>query len=102
MRAEGKFGQLGNLPRRALGKLRMRVQAGSDRRSANCQVVQSIQRLFESFDVTLQQAGPTAELLSNGERDSVLQVRASDFHDVVELIRLRCDRIAHRADRWDQ
>ena len=95
MRAEGKSGEFGDLLRGALGKFGMRVQPGADRGSADGQIVKPVEHLLQALDVALQQAGPAAEFLAEGERHGVLQVGAADLHDVVEFLRLGGDRVVH-------
>ena len=54
MRFERKSGQVGNFLRRSLAKLRMRIQAGTDCRAANCEIVKPGHSFFHPIDITLQ------------------------------------------------
>src|SRR5437899_8046162 len=87
MRAEGESGEFSNLLCRALGELRMRVEAGSYRGSADRQIVETFKGLFQAPDVALQQACPAAEFLSKGQGDRVLHMGAANFDDVVKFLR---------------
>ena len=72
MRAEGKSRQFGDLFGGALGKFRMRVQPRAYRGPADRQIVKSIQRLLQSFDVAIEQTRPTAKFLSKRQRHGIL------------------------------
>ena len=98
MRAEGKPGKFSDLLGGTLGKFRMCVQACAHGGSTNSKVVEAVEHLLQALDVAIEQAGPAAEFLSNGERHGVLQVSATDFYDAVEFFRLSFDRVAHRFD----
>src|SRR5216684_5025212 len=102
MGAKRKSGKFGDLLRGALRELGMRVQTGTDRGAADGEVVKAVERLLQALDVTLQQAGPAAELLAEGERHSVLQVGATDFYYVLEFLRLGRDRVVNALDGGNQ
>ena len=85
VRAEGKSGQFGDLLGGALGEFRMRVQSGADGRSADGQIVEAVQHLLQALDVALEQAGPAAEFLADGQRHRVLQMGAADLYDVCRI-----------------
>src|ERR1700730_760032 len=102
MGAEGKSRKLPNLLRRALGEFRMRVQTRTHRGSTDGQVVESVERKLQAFDVALQQAGPATELLSKSQGHGILQVGASDLHHIAEFLGLGRDRVVHGLDRWNQ
>ena len=73
----------------------MRIQPGSDGSSADRQIVESVERLLQAMDVALQQAGPAAEFLADGQRHGVLQVGTPDLDHVIEFLRLGRDRVVH-------
>ena len=102
VRAEGKSGEFGDLLGCALGKFRMRVQPGAYGGSADRQIVESFERLLQALDVALQQAGPAAEFLPDGQGHGVLQMRAANLDDVVKFLRLGGDRIVNGLDRRNQ
>jgi hypothetical protein len=54
MRAEGKSGEFGDFLCRAFGKFGMRIQSGADSGSANGEVVESVEHLFEALDVAFE------------------------------------------------
>src|ERR1039457_5025541 len=95
MRAEGKSGKFRDFLRRALGEFGMGLESCAHRGSANGEVVETLKNLLQTSDITIEQAGPAAELLANGQRHSVLQVGAANFHHVVEFLGLGSDCIAH-------
>src|SRR2546426_380743 len=85
-----------------LRELGMRVQPRSDRGSADGEVVEAVERLLQALDVALQQTGPAAELLPEGQGDGVLQVRAADLYYVAEFLRFGRDRVVNALDRRNQ
>ena len=80
----------------------MRVQSGAHRGSADSQIVKPVQRLLQTFNVAIEQAGPTAELLSDGQRHGILEMGAANFHHAIEFLRFGCDGVAHRFDCRNQ
>ena len=98
MRAEGKPREFGDLLGRALREFGMRVQPRAHRSSADGEVVESVEHLLQALDVALQQTGPSAELLSEGQRNGILQVGAADFYYVLEFFRLGCDGVMNGLD----
>src|SRR5580693_9214559 len=102
MRAEGKSRKFGNLISSTFRKFRMSVQPSPDGSSADGEIVKALEHLFQPLDVALQQTGPTAKLLPERQRNSILQVRASDLHHVVEFSRLGRDCVMHVLDRRNQ
>src|SRR6202790_4527107 len=102
MRTEGKSSEFRNLSRGALGEFGMRVQSRSPCGSADGQVIKPVQRLLQTLDVALQQTGPASELLSKGQWHRILQMRAPNFHHVMEFLRLGSDCIVYILDRWNQ
>src|SRR5215472_14486335 len=102
MRAEGKSGQFGDLVGGTLGEFRMRVEACADGRSTDRQLEESIENLFEALAVAIEQAGPAAKLLTDGQRYCILQMGAADLYDGIELLGLCGDSVAHSLDRRNQ
>src|ERR1700730_12922177 len=102
MGAEGKSSKFGNLLRRALRKFRMRVQTRAHRRSADGQVVEAVQRKLQALDVALEQTGPAAEFLSEGEGHGILQVGAPDLDHVAEFPCLDPNRVVYGLDSGNQ
>ena len=102
VRTEGETREFCDLPGGAFGEFRMRVEPRSHGGAADRQIIKPIQRLFQSLDVALQQTRPAAELLSDGERHGILQVRAADLHDGIKFFCLGSDRVVHRLYRRDQ
>ena len=97
VRAEGKSGEFGDLLGGAFGEFGMSVESGADGGAADGEIVESVENLLEPLDVALEQAGPAAEFLADGERHGVLKVRAADLDDVVELFGLGFERVAARS-----
>ncbi|CAM2158157.1 conserved hypothetical protein [Paraburkholderia tropica] len=83
-------------------ELRMRVQAGADRRAALREFVEMRQRGFHMLDAVIELRDVARELLAERERRGVLQVRAADLDDVAELLRLGRERVAQRLQRGQQ
>src|SRR4029077_17433660 len=102
VRAEGKSGEFGDLFGRTLGELGMRIETGSYSGSADCQIVKTLKGLLQALDVALQQAGPAAEFLADGQRNSVLQMGAANFNDIVKFLRLGSDGILNALARGNQ
>ncbi len=80
----------------------MRVQARTDCGPANREIVKAVEHLLQAGDVAIEQAGPAAKLLPNGERNGVLKMGAPDLDDRVEFLRLRQQRVAHVLDRRNE
>ena len=59
-----------------------RVQARPDRRGAHVDRIQMFFRFTKKRDFALQRRRPRVELLSDGHRNRVLQLRAPHLHDV--------------------
>src|SRR5690349_7396587 len=102
MRAELKSCQFADLLGGALCELRMRVQPGANRGPADGKVIKTVEHLFQSLDIAVQQVRPAAELLSDRERYSVLQVGTPDLDDRVEFFCFRLESGTDRLDRWNQ
>ena len=71
----------------SLRELRVRVDAGADRRAADRQLAQGDELLHDPPVGVGDLAGVAAELLAEADRRGVHQVRAADLDDVVELRR---------------
>jgi hypothetical protein len=93
MRAKGQSCQCCDLCCRALGELRMRIQARAHRGPPDRKLIEALERRFHAGDIAREHARPPANLLAERERRCILQVRASDLDDVLELLCLRRDRI---------
>src|SRR5947207_11190403 len=102
MRAERKSGEFCDLLGSAFREFGRRVQPSTDRGSANREVVESLERLLQALDIALQQTGPSPELLSEGQWNSVLQVGTADFYHVLELLCLGCDGVMNSFHRGNQ
>ena len=95
MRAEGKSGKFGDFLRGAFGEFRMRVQAGAYGGAADGEIVKPVEDLLQPLDVAIEQTGPAAEFLADGQRDGVLQVGAANLDDVFEFFGLGVNSVAH-------
>ena len=82
---------------RALGELGVRVEPGADGGAADGELVEPGQRELDALEVGVELRDVAAELLAERERHRVLQVRAADLDDVVELLGLGRERVAQRA-----
>ena len=84
---------------RTFRKFRMRIKAGTHSCAADGQIVDAVERLFESGDIALHQAGPSANLLAERERRGAHQVRAPDLYHVREIFGLCSRRLLHALQR---
>ena len=91
MGAKRQVGDLGDFLGGALGEFGMRVEAGADGGAADGQIVEAVEALFEAGDIALEQAGPAAHFLADGERRGVHEVGAADFDDVGKFLGLGVD-----------
>ena len=66
------------------GEFRRRIQAGSNRRSSERQLIYSVQGSLDSFRRSLHLSRVPAELIAQEHRHGVLKMRASDFDNVPE------------------
>ena len=81
-------------PRRGpLGKLRRRVEPGADRGAAQSQLIQAGQRALDSLPSARDLFRVAGELLAQGERHGVHQVRAADLDDRRERVALGRQRL---------
>src|SRR5438046_5345136 len=102
MRAERKSGEFCDLLGSAFRQFGRRVKPSTDRGSANREVVESLEHLLQTLDIALQQTGPSPELLSEGQRNRVLQVGAADFDYVLEFLCFGCNGVMNSFHRGDQ
>ena len=58
--------------------------------------------IFQALDAVLDLAGVTAEFLAESNWCGVLEVRATDLEDVIELLRLSEQRLMQLVERWNQ
>ncbi len=99
---EGQAGELGDLGGGGLGETGRRVDAGSDRRAAQRQAVDAVQRGFDPLQIVRQHPGIARPFLAQRQRRGVLHVGAPDLDDVAPRLRLRVDRVAQGGDRGNQ
>src|SRR6185369_3057869 len=83
-------------------KFRMCVETRADRRSAKRQLAELRPDVFQPRHAVGDLAGVTAELLSQPDGCRILQVRAPDLEDVVELFRFSAQRLLQFNQRRDQ
>ena len=93
---EGMAGEPGQLLRHAVGEFGVRVEAGAHRGTAQRQLAQVRQRGLHVPDPVIELRHPAADLLPQGERRGVLQVRAADLDDALELLGLVRQRVAQQ------
>ena len=60
----------------------MRVEAGADRRAADCEIVERVERLAAGAHRAVELGDVAGELLAQRQRRRILQVRAADLDDV--------------------
>jgi hypothetical protein len=77
----------------------MRVESGADGRAAKRQLVHRWQRRFHRAHRHVELRHPAGNLLAERQRRGVLQMRASDFHNVHERTSFRVQRAAQRGHR---
>jgi hypothetical protein len=99
---ERQAGELGDLGRRRFGKTRCRVDARSHGGAAYRQLVHSLQRGLDPFEIVRQHSGVAGPFLTQGQRGGVLHVGAPDLDDVIPRLRLGADRVAQGRDRGDE
>src|SRR5207245_8595488 len=80
-----------------LGEFGVGVQAGADRGAAERDLAQPLERRAHARVSLTDLGGVTAELLAEGDGDGVHQVRAPGLDNVVELHRLRLQRLRQSA-----
>ena len=72
------------------------VDAGADRRAAQRQPIDALQRIVEALQVVGEHAGIARPFLAERDRRRVLHVGAADLDDVVPGLGLGGDRVAQR------
>ena len=77
----------------------MRVQAGPHRRAAQRDLSEPLERRADAVVALAHLRRVAAELLPEGDRDGVHQVRAPRLDHVVELGRLRLQRVGEPLQR---
>src|SRR5271170_670233 len=94
MRTKRQAGQFGDFLCRALGKFWVSVQTRAHGRAADRQIQKTIERHGDPSTVAVQKADPPGKFLADRKRGGVLKVRAANFYDPGELLRLCVDRVA--------
>ena len=80
----------------------MRIQSGADRRAANRQLEHVRHRRFDPLQVVVELRDVAREFLAERQRHRIHQMRASDLHDAVEILRLARQRVAQLSHRRNQ
>src|SRR5258708_4729339 len=88
MRSERQLGEFRYLFGSALGKLGMSIEASADRRSADRQIEETINRRSDPLQIALDQRRPTRDFLTHGQWCGILEVSSPGFNDVSEFLRL--------------
>src|SRR5690606_5388094 len=73
----------------------MRIKARADRRSADRKVKEAGHDEPQALNVAIDEIRPTAEFLADRNGRCILQMRAADLNDTLELFRLCLDRRAY-------
>src|SRR5712664_3107141 len=102
MRAERQPRELGDFARGALGKFRMRVEAGADGCTADGEIVKTVESYGDAAAVAVEQIHVAGKFLAEGERRGVLQMGAADFYDVGEFPGFGVERVAKSLDGREQ
>ena len=104
VRTERQAGKLGNFLRGTFAEFRMCVQAGADCSAADRKIVEVIERFFAGDHRAIELRHVAGKFLTEREWGCILQMRATDFHDVRPLFRFRIERVAeflHRGKHID-
>ena len=99
---EGQAGERGQARRHLLPEARGGVEPGADGGAADGQRVEEGQRGADGGQALIEHGHPAGDLLTQGQRRGVLQVRASDLDDVGEGARLVVEDVAQPLHRGDQ
>ncbi|MDQ1206694.1 hypothetical protein QE377_003053 [Microbacterium sp. SORGH_AS 862] len=75
------------------------VQAGADRRRAEVHLEQQSRRLAKSLPILVEHDRERAELLPEGHRHRILQLRPPDLHETGEICGLRGEGVVQDAHR---
>src|SRR5206468_6807728 len=78
------------------------VESGPDSRATDRELVQTGKGGLDPTDVRLELRRVPGELLTERQRDRVLQVRTSDLHDVGERARFRIEGVAEAVNARQQ
>ncbi len=95
-------GDLAQVPQDRGAVVGMRRDAGADRRRAHVDLVEEVGVLLEAAVVLAEGRGEAVELLPERHRHGILQLRATDLQDVVELDGLREERLAQQVELLEQ
>ncbi len=95
-------GPLRQLHRHAGAELGMGIQAGADGRPAERQLAEMGDRFLDVIDALVEEFHPAGDLLTEGQRSRVHQVRPADLDDVLEGFGLSGQSVAERLDRGNQ
>ena len=99
---ERQPGEPGDLGRRCLGEAGRGVDPGADRRAAERQPIDALQRIVDPLQIVVEHAGIARPFLPERDRRRILHVGAADLDDVLPFLRLRRDRVVQCAHRRDQ
>src|SRR5439155_21955712 len=81
-------------------ELGMRVQAGAHGRAAERELMHRRQAHDDGCSRMRKLRFVAGKFLSERQRCRVLQMRAADLHQVLEVLRLRSELLAQRMQRW--
>ncbi len=95
-------GLLGEHLARAARELWMRVDAGADRRAADRQFEDRIDRFLGATNRQLQLPSEPADFLAQTNRRRVGEMRAADLDDLVPLLGLAVEHVVKACQRGDQ
>ena len=95
-------GELLELEAHGLGVARVGRDAGADRGGAHVDLVEPLDDLGEAVVVLLQRVGEPDELLAEGHRHGILQLRAADLEHVRELAALRGEALGEQGVLLEQ
>ena len=99
---ERQPGDAGDLGGGGLGETRRRVDPGSHRGTAERELVDAGQRALQPLEVVGQHARVTRPLLAQCQWRRILQVGATDLHDVPPFVGLSGDRVVQRLHGREQ
>src|SRR5215468_4277274 len=90
---EWQAGELGDLPGRGLCEVRSAVETGSDRRSAECKPINSLECVVDALQIVAEHPDVAGPFLPQGKRGCILHVSPADLHYVLPLGSMRGERI---------
>src|SRR6266849_8127799 len=94
MRAKGKAGEFGDFARGFFSEFGMGVEAGADGSAANGEIVETVESHGNAAAFAVKHIDVAGKFLAERERRGVLQVGATDFDDVDELLGFGVERVA--------